>query len=160
MTCSIHTNYGLRHRLAPNKWYPKICINTRNAEKITKGSKCPCGHERRRAKNHCVHQPVKTKYDTASPRSGARSIRIHIVHHSKNHISKMWRWHISYFWEMAFPVVVLQLWDCTVRLDKMLDVRCYIFNVVLQPSCDSLPTRPHRFDARNHTKNVQQTRNI
>jgi hypothetical protein len=36
--------------------------------------------------------------------------------------------------------------------EEMLDVRCYIFNVVLQPSCDSLPTRTHRFDARNHTK--------
>ena len=97
LTLADHTNHGLRHRLAPNEWYPKIYINTANAEKITKGSKCPCGHERIRAKNHCVHQPVKTKYDTASPRSGARSIRIHIVHIINIHISKMWRWHISYF---------------------------------------------------------------
>ena len=38
--------------------------------------------------------------------------------------------------------------------EPLLDVRCYIFNVVLQPSCDSLPTRPHRIDARNHTKKM------
>ena len=42
-------------------------------------------------------QPVKTKYDIEGPRSGARPKYIHIVNIIIIHISKMWRWHISYF---------------------------------------------------------------
>ena len=34
------------------------------------------------------------------------------------------------------------------------DLRSYIFNVVLQPSFDSLPTRPHRIEKRNHTQKM------
>ena len=64
LTTAVHTNYGLRHRLAPNKWYPNICINTRNAEKITKGSKWPCDYQRRGAKNHCVHQHWQELHST------------------------------------------------------------------------------------------------
>ena len=45
----------------------------------------------------CTVGLVRNKYGIAGPRSGARSKCIHIVHILKKHISKMWRWHISYF---------------------------------------------------------------
>jgi hypothetical protein len=44
LTTADHTNYGLRHRLAPNKRYLKIDNNERNPEKITKESKSPCDY--------------------------------------------------------------------------------------------------------------------
>ena len=65
MTCSIHNNrknqLWTRHSLAPNKWYQMIHINTRNPEKITKGSKCPGGHQKRGATSSTVHSHSKDR---------------------------------------------------------------------------------------------------
>jgi hypothetical protein len=52
-------------------------------------------------------QTVSTKYDIEGPRFGARPKFVQVLHTIKKHISKMWRWHISYFWEMVCQVVVL-----------------------------------------------------
>jgi hypothetical protein len=70
LTTEAGTNYGLRHRLPPNKRYLKIHINTRNPEKITKGSKWPWDYERQGAKSYCVHQHSHKLHSTVLKQKG------------------------------------------------------------------------------------------
>jgi hypothetical protein len=60
MTCqwtlAKHNDYGLKHRLALNKWYLDIDSGIMDPWKITKRSKWPSGHQRQGIRRHEVHQ--------------------------------------------------------------------------------------------------------
>ena len=110
MTCTLttakDTNYGLPHALAPNKRPLNIDIDTRNPGKITKGSKSPCGHYRRDAKNHCVHQHSQKLHSTLLKRSTSYMlyqwmIFIECSNYSKEHnrltlyMPLLWHWFLG-----------------------------------------------------------------
>ena len=61
LTAAEDTDYAPTYSLAPNKWYLKIYINTRNPEKITKGSKCRGSHQRRGTTSSTVHSHSKDR---------------------------------------------------------------------------------------------------